>query len=271
MLALLRDLLARPGTPRTVILVEPDTLTAPRQYVVRVGRTALAAAGAVLVLAAGLLVLLVVTPLRGLVVTPPSEELRAVAEAAARRADALEDSMAANTALAEQLRALIVGDAADSLSMAVLPAVPTVAPRSDADPEAVATRASAYLDALRWPTPPPLDGPVSRPFQPTRGHFGLDLAVAVGTPVRALHAGTVVLAAETRNGGLVLALQHAGGYLSVYQHNSQLTRQVGERVAAREVVALSGNTGTVTSGPHLHVEIWRDGVPLDPAPRLLLR
>ncbi len=80
-----------------------------------------------------------------------------------------------------------------------------------------------------------------------------------------------MLAAETRNGGLVLALQHAGGYLSVYQHNSQLTRQVGERVAAREVVALSGNTGTVTSGPHLHVEIWRDGVPLDPAPRLLLR
>ncbi|MEL6615952.1 MAG: M23 family metallopeptidase, partial [Bacteroidota bacterium] len=66
------------------------------------------------------------------------------------------------------------------------------------------------------------------------------------------------------------AVQHAGGYLSVYKHNGRLLKRVGDRVRNRETVAQSGDSGEVTSGPHLHFEIWHDGLAQDPAPYLLL-
>jgi len=80
----------------------------------------------------------------------------------------------------------------------------------------------------------------------------------------------VVFADWTDAGGWTVAVQHADGYLSVYKHNGRLLKRVGDRVRNRETVALSGDTGEVTSGPHLHLEIWRDGLAQDPAAFLIL-
>ena len=73
------------------------------------------------------------------------------------------------------------------------------------------------------------------------------------------------MADRTQEGGWAIAVQHAGGYLSLYKHNRRLLKQVGERVEAREVIAESGNSGEITTGPHLHVELWHDGLAQDPA------
>ena len=284
----LRDLFSRPGASRTVVLLDPEAMSTPRQYEVRPGLAVYAGIIAVVVLAALFVALLVVTPLRGLLGDAGSGELKGVAQANALRAEALEDSVRLQAQQVEQLRALITGEAAapdaapSEIDLALEPITP---PGETADaldgqrPGGVvpvrsrsrdAGAAERYLAGLRLPALPPLDGSLSRGFDVARGHFAIDIATAEGTPVLAVGEGYVVLADWTHSGGHTIAVQHAGGYLSVYKHNGRLLKRVGERVRSREALALSGDTGEVTSGPHLHFELWRDGLAQDPASVLLL-
>lgn len=280
MISFLRDLLSRPGRARAVTVMEPDTARAPRQYELRPGMLLYIGTGAVLLIAAVLVAAAVLTPVRGLIFGPGAEELRAEAQRSAARADALEAEMAAQDVQVAHLRTLITGTPADSSARSPGGRVdapgpvgpdgqsqPSVAEPLEAGSAAPASRPApaAARRHLRAPAPLPLDGVVSRGFSEARGHFGLDLAADIGTPVLSAGAGTVVFADQTRDGGLTIAVQQAGGYLSIYKHNSRLLRQAGDRVAARQALALSGNTGVITSGPHLHVEVWRDGRPVDPA------
>ena len=294
----LRDLFARPGAPRTVIVLEPDTMSTPRQYEVRPGYALYGAVIGTVALAALLVAVVVLTPLRGLILGPGTGELRAVASENARRASALEDSLAVQYQQMAQLRAIVTGEMDDlgdggldpsafslpevdmeapssaappapRASDHAQPALPmrTLGPASDAQRDARA--AEAYLDGLRLPALPPVDGVQSRGYDAGRGHFAIDLAASEGTPVRAFGGGYVVVADWTNDGGHTIAVQHPGGYLSIYKHNSRLLKRIGDRVRARETVALSGNTGEITSGPHLHFEVWRDGLAQDPSALLL--
>lgn len=293
MIDFLRDLFSRPGATRTVVVLEPETMSTPRQYEVRPGLAIYAGIIATVGLGAILVATLVLTPLRGLIGGADTGELRAVAQANAARAEALEDSVLFQYQQIEQLRALITGEA-DALggtpldaSALALPEVDTVGPLpslapsatdiSDTAPRALGPvgegasgAAERYLAGLRLPALPPLDGVLSRGFDVARGHFAIDIAATEGTPVRAVGDGYVVLADWTHDGGHTIAVQHAGGYLSSYKHNARLLKRVGERVRARETLALSGDTGEITSGPHLHFELWRDGLAQDPASVLLL-
>ena len=282
----LRDLFSRPGATRTVVLLEPETMSTPRQYEVRPGLAVYAAIIGVVLLAALLVALAVLTPLRGVLGGGDTPEMRAAAQANAARAEALEDSVLAQYQQIEQLRALITGEA-DALGAAPLDAgtlalpdledaataaapLPAAAPDAGPPPTLGTRAAERYLAGLRLPVLPPLDGTLSRGFDVARGHFAVDLAATEGTPVRAVGEGYVVLADWTHDGGHTIAVQHAGGYLSTYKHNGRLLKRVGERVRPRETIALSGDTGEVTSGPHLHFELWRDGLAQDPASVLLL-
>ena len=297
MLDFLRDLFSRPGAARTVILLEPDSMSTPRQYEVRPSYAAYAAVIGTVLLAAVIVVVVVLTPLRRVLGGPSSGELRATAEENALRAAALEDSMEAQYQQIALLRALIAGDltdeamldpesievpsgdelpAADGMappreaSGAAPPALPLRGLRARGDGPAPGAAAEAYLSSLRLPVPPPLDGVVSRGYDAASGHLGIDIAADEQTPVRAVGEGFVVFADWTHTGGWTVAVQHADGYLSVYKHNDRLLKRVGDRVRNRETVALSGDTGEVTSGPHLHLEIWHDGLAQDPATFLIL-
>lgn len=305
MLDFFRDLFSRPGASRTVILMEPDTMSAPRQYEVRPGHAVYAAIIGVVLLAAVLVALVVLTPLRGLFGGASAGEMRLMAETNARRAAAFEDSLTVQAEQIDLLRAIITGGD-DSLSVPpeevgpaslaassvdlegpagldagpVLASPPPTAGEPSSGPGRLALRslgsgdratAEAYLGALRLPSLPPLDGVVSRGFDPARNHLGLDIVADVGTPVRAIGAGYVVLADWTHGGGYTIAVHHPDGYLSLFKHTSRLLKRVGERVHTREVIALSGDTGAATSGPHLHVELWRDGLAQDPAAFFLMR
>jgi murein DD-endopeptidase MepM/ murein hydrolase activator NlpD len=107
-------------------------------------------------------------------------------------------------------------------------------------------------------------GYLSRGFDAGSFHYGIDLAGKQGSAVLAAASGSVVFAGWTYDDGMMMLIAHDFGYLSVYKHNKALLKNVGSTVRRGEPVALLGNTGRTSSGPHLHFEIWRDGVATDP-------
>lgn len=100
-------------------------------------------------------------------------------------------------------------------------------------------------------------------YVPGRHHDGYDFAVATGTPVRAAMSGTVSFAGWRGGYGNAVVLTHAGGYTTLYGHASELKVKEGEHVTQGEVIALVGSTG-LSTGPHLHYELRKDGVAIDP-------
>ena len=110
----------------------------------------------------------------------------------------------------------------------------------------------------------PVLGEVTQKFNYKENHFAIDIAVDTGTPIKAISDGRVVLSEWTMETGHVIIIDHGDMLLSVYKHNSSLVKKQNELVAAGEVIALSGNQGTLTTGPHLHFELWKNGAPINP-------
>jgi murein DD-endopeptidase MepM/ murein hydrolase activator NlpD len=102
----------------------------------------------------------------------------------------------------------------------------------------------------------PLEGIVTNNFDPKEDHFGIDIVSQENEPIKALADGIVILASWTLDGGYVLVIQHSGNLISIYKHNSELLKSVGNFVESGEIVSIIGNTGELTSGPHLHFELW---------------
>lgn len=110
----------------------------------------------------------------------------------------------------------------------------------------------------------PLEGIVSSRFDLSNNHFGVDLVAAPNAVVKSILDGTVIMAAWTSETGYVIQVQHAANIVSIYKHNANLLRRKGERVRAGDAIAIVGNSGELTSGPHLHFEIWQNGIPVNP-------
>jgi len=115
----------------------------------------------------------------------------------------------------------------------------------------------------------PVNGYISRAFEPDKGHFGIDIVAKDGTPVYASAGGFVVFAGYTSDYGHVLILSHSNGYLSFYKHCALLLKKERDFVKQGELIAQSGNSGLATTGPHLHFEIWHYGTAIDPENLLL--
>jgi murein DD-endopeptidase MepM/ murein hydrolase activator NlpD len=110
----------------------------------------------------------------------------------------------------------------------------------------------------------PVSGIITAPFDPSSGHYGVDVVAKDNEPIKAVAEGTVVFSGWTQDFGHTLIIQHKAGILSVYKHNSVLLEKVGNYVSAGDVIAIIGNTGELTSGPHLHFELWYNGNPVNP-------
>lgn len=111
---------------------------------------------------------------------------------------------------------------------------------------------------------PPALGPISQPFDLKESHFAVDIVVKENTPIKAIADGTVIFSEWTAETGYVLILEHSLGILSVYKHNASLTKKQGDSVLSGEVIATAGNTGELSTGFHLHFELWMDGYPMNP-------
>ena len=185
-------------------------------------------------------VVIAVTPLRYLIPGYPTRTFVRQYQELLVGVDLLEQRIAQQAAFIENLRRVVPQE------QSVLPSVqilPTLTARGYAMP---------------------LEGQISRGFLPEAGHWGIDITASGGEPVLAMGEGTVFLAEYSYQTGYVIGIQHPNGLVSLYKHNSRLLRRVGEKVLAGEAIAYAGGLGTYSSGPHLHVETWIGGRPVDP-------
>ncbi len=124
-------------------------------------------------------------------------------------------------------------------------------------------------EAVTFPALFPTEGYVTRGYDPGKNHFGLDIAGKRGALVFAAADGAVVFSGWTPDDGYTVIISHPGGYVTFYKHNESLLKPVSARVHRGEAIATLGDSGRTSTGPHLHFEIWKDGVPVDPSQYLL--
>ena len=110
----------------------------------------------------------------------------------------------------------------------------------------------------------PLKGKVNRKINFKSGHYGIDIGGFSNSPIRAINEGNVIFADWSTSTGYTIIIQHRNGLISIYKHNATLLKDIGEFVGKGEAIAILGNSGTLSTGPHLHFEVWQSGVPIDP-------
>ena len=110
----------------------------------------------------------------------------------------------------------------------------------------------------------PVIGTLTRRFSTTTGHAGVDIATIDGEFARSVANGTVIFAGFTVRYGNVVIIKHNNEYLSIYKHCKSLTVEKGTFVQAGQIIGQIGKYGTLTTGPHLHFELWKNMVPVDP-------
>jgi murein DD-endopeptidase MepM/ murein hydrolase activator NlpD len=112
---------------------------------------------------------------------------------------------------------------------------------------------------------PPVSGDVTAAFDLKKSHFGIDVSAPKNTAVKSAADGMVISAGYTVETGYSIAIQHPNNVVTMYKHNSVLLKEAGTAVKAGEAIAIIGNSGENTSGPHLHFELWHKGRPVNPA------
>ncbi|MCS7152431.1 MAG: M23 family metallopeptidase [Bacteroidia bacterium] len=182
------------------------------------------------------------TPLRYTIPGYPTRSFRKKYNQLLERVQQLEQKFAQHTAIIEELRSLEAVARSDPQAPP-LPLIPTL-------------QSGQYIL--------PVEGQVTRRFQPAREHWGVDISCSPGDPVLAIAEGTVIFAEYSYETGYVIALQHPNGLISIYKHNSRLLRRVGEKVRTGDIIASAGGLGTYSTGAHLHIETWLGGVAVDP-------
>lgn len=236
-------------------------------------------------------ILIAFTPLREYIPGYTDTEMIEQTYTNARRIDSLENTLEEQTWLVATLQAVLrgdaVGDSFDSVksdSASTLAHLATVYRHSMEDSllrldverednryqvkSAPATsNTSAAIDAGPTVTHlffTPLKGNILTPYNSATHHFGVDIAGGNNTPVAAAYNGTVIFADFTANAGHVIALQHPGNVITVYRNNSALLKHQGDAVRAGEPIAYVGTGERSELGPHLHLEVWIGGTPVNP-------
>ncbi|MFV0591862.1 MAG: M23 family metallopeptidase [Draconibacterium sp.] len=110
----------------------------------------------------------------------------------------------------------------------------------------------------------PVKGVVTEHFNSSSDHFGIDLVSEANARISSVLSGTVIFSGWTLKTGYSIYVQHDGDLVSVYKHNSELLKNEGDRISAGEAIAIIGNTGELSTGPHLHFELWHNGTALNP-------
>jgi len=114
----------------------------------------------------------------------------------------------------------------------------------------------------------PIKGEITQSFNFNENHFAIDIAADIGTPVKSVLDGKIIFSEWSLETGYVVVIDHGENIISVYKHNSKILKEQNDFVQAGEVIAYSGNQGNLSTGPHLHFELWKNGTPIDPEPLL---
>lgn len=110
----------------------------------------------------------------------------------------------------------------------------------------------------------PVKGVITQGFNPAAEHPFVDIAVKDGSAICSILDGTVIAAYWSDDTGYNIQIQHSNDLVSIYKHNTKLLKGVGDKVTAGTTISLAGNAGSLSTGPHLHFELWHKGKPVDP-------
>ena len=232
-----------------------------------------------ILLIVGTIFLIAFTPLKEYIPGYSSTQLRREATQLIYKVDSLEQVISVNNVYIEKVRALLTGEVTEVQfdKDSILDAIQmerdsfNLSPSSDdlefrLDGESI-DRYSLFNEATKDSEIvlfSPVTGTITDHYNPQEKHFAIDIAVEMGTPVKAIADGTVIFAEWTAETGHVVIVEHIRGFISVYKHNTALHKQQGDLVKSGEVLASAGNSGELSTGPHLHFELWSDGYPVNP-------
>ena len=111
---------------------------------------------------------------------------------------------------------------------------------------------------------PPIRGSITQSFNINEGHYAIDVAADTGSPVKSVLDGRIIFSEWSIDTGYVIIIDHGDNIISVYKHNSKALKVQNDFVNAGEIIAFSGSQGNLSTGPHLHFELWNNGVPINP-------
>ncbi|MFI1772628.1 M23 family metallopeptidase [Thalassobellus citreus] len=223
-------------------------------------------------------VIIAFTPLREYIPGYSSTALKKKATELNYKTDSLQQVIAMNDRYFASIKKVLKGDlsAADFNKDSIVEAVKLEASEVDLKPIAQDSLLREKVDkedkynlfesatSSNFVLFPPVSGTISEPYNLKEKHYAVDIVVAKDTPIKATADGIVIFAEWTANTGNVILIEHSYGLISVYKHNASLTKSQGDLVKAGEVIATAGNTGELSTGPHLHFELWNDGYPINP-------
>jgi murein DD-endopeptidase MepM/ murein hydrolase activator NlpD len=247
----------------------------------------------VYVLVSTIMVILVLVTVSAIIYTPVKQYIPGYADVSMRsdvinlkvKSDSLEKAMMSNAIYLANLRRIINGDipaeAVNDTATSNVLAFDTINPSrvSSAEeqlrqsveeqsrftvnaPGGAVTKTSSSIRGFAFFTP--VKGYITDKFNAQKQHYGVDIVSTENEPIKSTLDGIVVFSGWMAETGYVLAIQHSNNLLSIYKHNSVLLKQQGDYVKAGDVIAIIGNTGELSTGPHLHFEIWYNGLPLNP-------
>ncbi|MDR1436517.1 MAG: M23 family metallopeptidase [Candidatus Symbiothrix sp.] len=223
-------------------------------------------------------VVIINTPIRNYLPGYLDSEVRNAIVENALKADSLEQALAIQSNYLNNINAILQGKS----PVAIIPPVDTVAPNAETNldkPETTAEFIRNYEEEEKYNLNKgassqglpdnlifykPVKGLVSDHFNLREKHYGIDIATSPAESVLATMKGTIVFTGFDANAGYVVQIQHPNGFVSIYKHNASLLKNQGAEVKAGEAIALAGNTGNLSSGTHLHFELWLKGNPLNP-------
>lgn len=223
-------------------------------------------------------VVIAFTPLKELVPGYASSKIRRQAIELSLKTDSLEGVLRQNERYVGGIQRILQGDVIDSVVQDVASedtATNTAVLLSSPSPTDSAFREwvegetafsleqrSAELDIPQLLAP--VEGVVTSSFDRTMGHFAVDVASTKNAPIKSCYEGIVVFADWTSENGHIIIVQHENNLVSAYKHNSALLKEVGDYVRSGEAIAIIGNSGENSTGPHLHFELWYDGSAINP-------
>jgi len=232
-----------------------------------------------ILLVAATTILIAFTPLREYIPGYSSSSLKRKAIQLNYKTDSLQQTIAINEQYLESIKRVLKGDVntvnfnKDSIIKAaeldvnlinLNPSKEDSLLREKIDKEDKYNLFESATSKVNFVLFPPVNGTISEGYNVQDKHYAIDIVVAKDTPVKATADGTVILAEWNTQTGYVLIIEHSNGLISIYKHNASLTKEQGDLVKTGEVIAVSGNSGELTTGPHLHFELWSNGYPIDP-------
>jgi murein DD-endopeptidase MepM/ murein hydrolase activator NlpD len=238
----------------------------------------------VILLIASTTLLIAFTPLREYIPGYSSTALKKQAMELATVTDSLQEQLSYNDLYLLNLRGIIEGnsplDLSDSLVVDSLDKAKIKLGLSEEDSilrkivedeerfsVPVGQSSRLNIESINFFTP--LKGLVTNRFSVESNHLGVDVVAKENEVIKSAQDGRVIFAEWTAETGYVIILQHADKFVSVYKHNSALLKKQGEDVNAGEPIAIIGNTGELSTGPHLHFELWYNGFSVDPQEYIL--